>query len=271
MVAPMRMEPITARGRSRWGLRLSPPSCTACSKPSSEKMAPPALTASRTPFDPYGAKPSAGEVVRVEVGEDQHDDRERRDDDLPGRDGVVGLHEPAHAVEVDHDEQRHQTDGDQKAQRGQDDRAVDRVGQAVHVVGRVLDGRLGLDGRRAGGLKPGEPAERRAGESTEGVVGEAGGAAADREHAAQLRVHQGQQNDGEGADQPGDDGRRPADGGDEQRAEQPARADDGALGGEEQPDEAGVALESLVVLTRRCGADLGHGDTRLCIRDPSPA
>ena len=57
MVAPMSMEKITARGMSRWGLRLSPPSCTACSKPTRANTAPPSLTARSTPWAPNGAKP----------------------------------------------------------------------------------------------------------------------------------------------------------------------------------------------------------------------
>ena len=52
MVAPMSMEPMTARGMSRCGFRLSPPSCTACSKPTRENTAPPSLTASSTPCSP---------------------------------------------------------------------------------------------------------------------------------------------------------------------------------------------------------------------------
>ena len=59
MVAPMSMEKITARGMSRWGFRLSPPSWTACSKPTRAKTAPPSLTALRMPWSPKGAKPSA--------------------------------------------------------------------------------------------------------------------------------------------------------------------------------------------------------------------
>lgn len=59
MVAPMSMEKITARGMSRWGFRLSPPSCTACSNPTRANTAPPSLTAWRMPWSPKGAKPPA--------------------------------------------------------------------------------------------------------------------------------------------------------------------------------------------------------------------
>ena len=48
MVAPISMEKITARGMSRWGFLLSPPSWTACSKPTRANTAPPSLTARRT-------------------------------------------------------------------------------------------------------------------------------------------------------------------------------------------------------------------------------
>ena len=71
MVAPISIEPMTARGMSRCGFRLSPPSWTACSKPTREKTAPPALTASSTPCGPVGGEPVAGEVGGREVGEER--------------------------------------------------------------------------------------------------------------------------------------------------------------------------------------------------------
>ncbi len=57
MTAPIATDPIVARGRSRLGLRLSPASWMACSKPSSAKMMPLVLIALSTPLAPNGAKP----------------------------------------------------------------------------------------------------------------------------------------------------------------------------------------------------------------------
>ena len=56
-MAPMSMEKMTARGMSRWGFLLSPPSCSACSKPTRANTAPPSETARSTPWSPKGAKP----------------------------------------------------------------------------------------------------------------------------------------------------------------------------------------------------------------------
>ena len=47
MPAPIRIDRITARGRSRWGLAASPPSWTACSNPSSANTMPPVGIATR--------------------------------------------------------------------------------------------------------------------------------------------------------------------------------------------------------------------------------
>src|ERR1700754_2254135 len=47
---------MTARGRSRCGLRDSPPSCTACSKPCSANITPNG-SAANTPWAPKGANP----------------------------------------------------------------------------------------------------------------------------------------------------------------------------------------------------------------------
>lgn len=52
MIAPITMEPITARGMSRFGFALSPASWSACSKPSNAKMMPLVETAPRMPFAP---------------------------------------------------------------------------------------------------------------------------------------------------------------------------------------------------------------------------
>ena len=49
--------PMIASGMFRPGLRLSPPSWTACSKPRYAKMTPPEASARKTPFHPYGMKP----------------------------------------------------------------------------------------------------------------------------------------------------------------------------------------------------------------------
>jgi hypothetical protein len=57
--APIAIEPITARGMSRFGWALSPASWSACSNPSSAKMIPLVETAARTPVAPSGANPSA--------------------------------------------------------------------------------------------------------------------------------------------------------------------------------------------------------------------
>jgi hypothetical protein len=49
--------PMIASGMFRLGLRLSPPSWTACSNPRHAKMTPPDDTATNTPFQPKGMKP----------------------------------------------------------------------------------------------------------------------------------------------------------------------------------------------------------------------
>ena len=51
------MAPMIASGMFRRGLRLSPPSWTACSKPRQAKMTPPEDSATKTPFHPKGMKP----------------------------------------------------------------------------------------------------------------------------------------------------------------------------------------------------------------------
>jgi hypothetical protein len=48
---------MIARGMFRLGLRVSPPSCTACSKPRQAKMTPPDDNARNTPFQPKGMNP----------------------------------------------------------------------------------------------------------------------------------------------------------------------------------------------------------------------
>ncbi len=53
----MTIDPITASGMFRPGLRLSPPSWTGCSKPRKAKTTPPDEMARKTPFQPYGMKP----------------------------------------------------------------------------------------------------------------------------------------------------------------------------------------------------------------------
>ena len=120
MVAPISMEKITARGMSRCGFLLSPPSWTACSKPTRANTAPPSLTAVRTPWSPNGAKPGPGEVGGVEVGEEQDDDGQCGDDHLPGGDGVVGSHQVADPEQVGHHEEGHHDRGHQVARPGED-------------------------------------------------------------------------------------------------------------------------------------------------------
>ncbi len=65
MIAPITIAPITARGMSLDGFRLSPASWSACSKPSSAKMMPEVETAARMPAAPFGLKPSA--AVKFDV------------------------------------------------------------------------------------------------------------------------------------------------------------------------------------------------------------
>ena len=60
----MSMEPTTASGTSRLGLRASPASWAACSKPSSAKTMPSGI-AMNTPLMPYGMKPPP--AVKFEV------------------------------------------------------------------------------------------------------------------------------------------------------------------------------------------------------------
>lgn len=65
MIAPITIEPITARGMSRFGLELSPASWSACSKPSRAKMMPLVETAARMPLAPYGLNPLAAVKLPV--------------------------------------------------------------------------------------------------------------------------------------------------------------------------------------------------------------
>ena len=54
-----------ASGMFRRGLRLSPPSCTACSNPEHAKITPPDDRARNTPFHPNGMNPPAAEKFPV--------------------------------------------------------------------------------------------------------------------------------------------------------------------------------------------------------------
>src|SRR6478735_6373230 len=60
-------DPITARGMSRPGRSLSPPTCTACSKPTSAKMTPPTLSAAIMPCTPAGNTPPGLEPAKFEL------------------------------------------------------------------------------------------------------------------------------------------------------------------------------------------------------------
>src|SRR5580658_9781201 len=101
MAAARSTEPMTARGRSRCGLALSPPSCTACSKPRSEKTMPAPGMAMRMALARIAEAPGneesapGREVVRMEVGEQEHHDGEHRDEHLPRGDPGVGVGQPA--------------------------------------------------------------------------------------------------------------------------------------------------------------------------------
>ena len=53
----MTIAPMIASGMFRLGLRLSPPSWTACSNPAHAKTTPPEDSARNTPFHPKGMKP----------------------------------------------------------------------------------------------------------------------------------------------------------------------------------------------------------------------
>ena len=206
-------------------------------------------TVTHRPQDPVetvgGEAAGTGEVGGVEVGEEEHQDGQGGDDHLPGGDGAVDPDQVADAEQVDHDEECHQHRRNRVAEGGEDRHATDGVGQPVPVIRGIGNGRLHLDGGGTCRLQPREPPERGTGQPAEGVVGEPGGSAADREHPPELGVHQGEQDDRQRSDEPGDEGRRPTDGGAEQGAEEPARSDDRALRGEQQPEEPDVAIESV--------------------------
>ncbi len=208
------------------------------------------------PVQPERGEAVAGEIGRVEAGEEEDHDRHHRHDDLPGGDGVVGPDQVPDTEQVGHHEEGHHHGGHEVAQSGEDGHPGRDGGQAVPVVAGVGDGRLDLDGGGPHRLQPGEPAERSPGQAAEGVVREPGGPPADREHPAQLGVHEGQQDDGHRADEPGDDGGRPADGGTDEGPEQPARPDDRTFRGEQEPDEPDVAGQAIA---RGGGRYLSHG------------
>jgi hypothetical protein len=150
--------------------------------------------------------------------------------------------EDAHGQEVDRDEDRHQHDRQDEADPG--DVLRGRVVDARPVVRGVLHEGEALDGRDRDGLHVGEEAEPDPGHAAEGEVREPGRAAGDRVHRAELGVAQGQDDDHDPGDEPGYDGGT-ADGlRGEQRAEQPARADDRRLGCPGGPDQPQLPFET---------------------------
>src|ERR1700678_3710989 len=94
MAAPKSMEPTTAIGTSRLGLRASPASWAACSKPSRAKMTPSGM-ATNKPLKPYGmnAPPALKFEEWKTFGHDE-DDGQDRDQDLPVHGDGIGAGHP---------------------------------------------------------------------------------------------------------------------------------------------------------------------------------
>ena len=226
-------------------------------------------------LDPVRHEAAArAQVVGLEL-ERQDDDGEHRDGDLPPRDARVDLGEQAHGQEVDRREDRQQDDGHGEAEPG--DVARGRVVQAVPVVRAVLHDRKALDRCDRDRLEPGEEAERDARDTAEGEVREPRGPAGHWVHPAQLGVHEREDDDDDAGDDPAQQGGGAGGLSGEERAEEPAGADDRGFGRPGGADETHFPFQAHISGSGRRGSH-GFGVTsharslfRSCPAGPPPA
>ena len=199
------------------------------------------------PAPPCTKKPPAAVKLWMwKPASDQGQGGEGGDRQLEHRDRRVGPGQQPDAQEVQRDEDAHEHDGRDET-RGAE-RPCARVVEAVGPrVGRqVLDGGEHLDRRDRRRLDVGEPAERRAGQAPEGVVGESARASALGEHGAELGVDESEGRHEERGDHPADQRSGPGDGDRDERTEEPTRPERGPGRDPQQAEEPDVAAEPLV-------------------------
>src|SRR5215203_5382936 len=115
-MTPIIIDPMTASGMLRPGLRVSPPS-----RPYSSEGRP-ATPGAQDARDPERGEAAlfGGEVRAVEGRDYEHDDGEEGDRDLPDHDHVVGLRQAADTKEVNDGEHTHEYNGKDNPQPRQD-------------------------------------------------------------------------------------------------------------------------------------------------------
>jgi hypothetical protein len=135
MAAPIRMEPITALGRSRCGFLLSPPSWTACSKPRREKTMPPPGMPTRIAFAPMLNPPEMKNPPPALKLPLEHEEGEHGNYHLPCSEPCVQVGQPADTHQVEVGEHEHEHDGGDDASTAQSAIDGSRSRRLVPVTG----------------------------------------------------------------------------------------------------------------------------------------